>query len=58
MFDQNTTQEWHRQFRFVRTVFVIGSLASVVVTTVAVSGAIPGIVIAVILVGAARQGSY
>lgn len=58
MFDQNTTQEWHRQFRLVRTAFVIGALASVVVTTVAVSGVIPGIVIAAILAGAARQGSY
>ncbi|MBK8772429.1 MAG: hypothetical protein IPM06_18680 [Rhizobiales bacterium] len=58
MFDQNTTQQWQRQFRFVRAAFVIGAFASVVATTTAMSGWVAGIAIAVILVGAFRQGSY
>ena len=58
MFDQNTTQQWQRQFGFVRIFFIIGAFASVVVTTTAMSGWVAGVAIAVILVGAFRQGSY
>ena len=58
MFDQNTTQQWQRQFRFTRIITIVGMFMSVVVTTTAVSGWVDGIVIAVILVGALRQGSY